>query len=91
MNKEIKTILKETAKVACVTCVAAGAVAVMTSGAALKVITEGGKYLADAVKRIICDQDTVDGEVVEETPVEAAEEAAPVVAKEDILAEEIQA
>lgn len=70
MNKEIKNILKKTAKVAGVTCVAAGAVAVMTSGVALKAITEGGKYLADAVKRIINEQNTVDAEIVNEAPVD---------------------
>ena len=53
MKKEIKSILGKTAKIAGVTCVAAGAIAVMTSGVALKVIGEGGKYLADTVKRIV--------------------------------------
>lgn len=74
MNKEIKTILKKTARIAGVTCVAAGAVAVMTSGVALKAITEGGKYLAGAVKRIIDEKDTVDAQVVEEPVPVAAEE-----------------
>ena len=76
MNQEIKTILKKTAKIAGVTCVAAGAVAVMTSGVALKAIAEGGRYLADTVKRIIRDQDTVDAEVTEEAPVAEEKESA---------------
>ena len=57
MKQEIKSLLKKTVKIAGVTCVAAGAVAVMTSGVALKAISEGGKYLADAVNRIVNEPD----------------------------------
>lgn len=64
MKKEIKSALKKTVKIACVTCVAAGAVAVVTSGAALKAIEEGGKYLADRVKKIVKETDQ-HGEVTE--------------------------
>lgn len=53
MSKEIKSFIKKTAGIAGAVCVAAGAVALMTSGTALKAITEGGKYLADTVKRIV--------------------------------------
>lgn len=88
MNKEIKTVLKKTAKIAGVTCVAAGAVAVMTSGVALKAITEGGKYLADAVKRMIHDE-TVDAEIIEEVSEEVVEEAVPAAAEEDFAHEEL--
>lgn len=52
MKKEIKSILKKTTKIACVTCVATGAIAVMTSGVALKAIGEGGKYLVNTIKKI---------------------------------------
>lgn len=73
MHKEIKTVLKKTVKIAGVTCVAAGAVAVMTSGVALKAIGEGGKYLADAVKRILGEQEQPQ-EVQEEIPAASAED-----------------
>ena len=53
MKKEIKSILGKATKIACITCVAAGAIAVMTSGIALKVIGEGGKYMVNTVKRIV--------------------------------------
>lgn len=52
MKQKIKSTLKKTAKIAGVTCIAAGAVAIMTSGAALKAIGEGGKYLAKTIRRI---------------------------------------
>ena len=52
MKKEIKSILKKTTKIACVTCVATGAIAVMTSGVALKSIGEGGKHLVNTIKKI---------------------------------------
>lgn len=41
MHKEAKNLVKKTAKIAGITCVAAGAVALMTTGAALKALTEG--------------------------------------------------
>ena len=71
MNKEIMSIVKKSAKIAGVTCIAAGAVALVTSGAALKAITEGGKYLAKTVK------DILEEKPMPEEVVEAAEEAAP--------------
>ena len=58
MKKEIKSILGKTTKIAGVTCVAAGTIAVMTSGVALKMIGAGGKYLANTVKRIVNDNQT---------------------------------
>ena len=66
MKKEAKNLVKKSAKIAGVTCVAAGAVALMTTGAALKALTEGAKYLKDTVKKI------VDEEPKEETIVEEA-------------------
>lgn len=53
MNRQIKSVLKKTAKIAGVTCIAAGAVAIVTSGTALKAIGEGGKYLVNTVKKIM--------------------------------------
>lgn len=68
MKKEIKSMLGKTAKIACVTSVAAGAIAVMTSGFALKAISEGGKYMANAVKRIVTEDTaaTKEGAVTDE-------------------------
>ena len=89
MKKEIKSALKKTAKIAGVTCVAAGAVAVMTSGVALKTIAEGGKYLVNTAKRIATGKDESE-EVVEIAGEEAAEAAAEeiveVVEAEDLSA-----
>lgn len=69
MKKEIKNIAVKSAKLAGVTCVAAGAIALIASGAAVKAVTAGGKYLKDVARRIL-----------EEQPekVETVEEAAPV-------------
>lgn len=53
MNHDAKKMLKKAAKIAGVTCVAAGAVAVVASGAALKAVTAGGKYLKETVKKIL--------------------------------------
>lgn len=54
----MKSLLKKSIKIAGVTCVAAGAVALVTSGTALKAIGEGGKYLMKAVKKIVGEQDS---------------------------------
>ena len=74
MNKEIKSIVKKTAKIGAVTCVAAGAVALMTTGAALKALTEGAKYLKDTVKKIVGEEPDVEA-IVEESPTEDVVEA----------------
>jgi len=66
MNKEIKSVVKKTAKIAGVTCIAAGAVALMTSGAALKALTEGAKYLKDTVKKIINEEPEPEAPAAEE-------------------------
>ena len=66
MNKEIKSVVKKTAKIAGVTCIAAGAVALMTSGAALKALTEGTKYLKDTVKKIIDEKPEAEAPAAEE-------------------------
>ena len=53
MKKKITSIVKKSAKVGAAVCVAAGAVALMTSGAALKALTEGAKYLKNTVKNTL--------------------------------------
>ena len=57
----MKSLLNKSIKIAGVTCVAAGAVALVTSGTALKAISEGGKYLLKAVKKIAGGQDSPEG------------------------------
>lgn len=74
-HKEVNSVLKKTAKIAGVTCIAAGAVAVMTSGIALKTITEGGKYLFNSVKKIVNENEEAEY-IVEAAEVDAATEEA---------------
>lgn len=74
MKKEAKNLVKKTAKIAGVTCVAAGAVALMTTGAALKALTEGAKYLKDTVKKIVDEEPNEETIVEEATVVEASSE-----------------
>lgn len=81
MNKEAKNRVKKTVKVAGVTCIAAGAVALMTTGAALKALTEGAKYLKDTVKKIIDEEPkeeaiAQEAAVAEASPEDFAEEKA---------------
>ena len=52
MEKEIKTILKKTVKIAGVTCLALGGAALIASGAALKGLTEGAKYAVQSIRKI---------------------------------------
>ena len=80
MNKEIKMTVKKTAKIAGVTCVALGSAALIASGAALKALTEGAKYLKESVRKII-DEEPRDEAIVEEA---AVVEASP----EDFAEEE---
>lgn len=47
------TLSKKTAKMGGVICVAAGAVAIMTSKAGLQMVLEGGKYFKNTVMKII--------------------------------------
>lgn len=73
MNRKITSIVKKSAKIGAAVCVAAGAVALMTSGAALKALTEGGKYLKNTVAKIIGEEPATEvpaAQIVEE----AAEE-----------------
>lgn len=76
MNKDINNLIKKTAKIAGVTCVAAGAVALMTTGAALKALTTGAQYLKETVQKIL--EDPAEEIIVDAAPVEeeAVEEVA---------------
>ena len=91
MNKDILTILKKSAKIAGMTCLTAGVVAVATSGAALKAIAESGKYLAKTVKDIL-EEKPEQEDIVEAEEAAAAEdvtvagEAVPVI---EVPAEDI--
>lgn len=87
MNKEVLSIVKKGAKIAGVTCLTAGIVAVATSGAALKAIAESGKYLAKTVKDIL-DEKPEPAEVVEAEEAAVVEEAEP--AASDAPEQEIQ-
>lgn len=83
MNKEIGTIVKKTAKIAGVTCVALGGAALVASGAALKAMTEGAKYLKDTIEKIVDDDPKTDAAVQEASAEEVAEvPAAEAVAEE---------
>lgn len=76
MNKEIKTIVKKTARVTGVTCLALGGAALIASGAALKALTEGALYLKERIENIVSDRPE-SRVLADEAPTEApAEEAA---------------
>jgi len=84
MDKKIESALKKSAKIAGVTCLALGGAALIASGAALKALTEGAKYVALSVKKIVDEKPAEEtAEVVDAEPVPAEEpvdeaEAAPV-------------
>ena len=71
-KEEAIVVVKKAAKIAGVTCIAAGAVALMTSAAAIKAMTEGAKYLKDTVKKIVDEEP--EAEAAAEETAEAAEE-----------------
>lgn len=92
MKKEIKNIAVKSAKLAGVTCVAAGAIALIASGAAVKAVTAGGKYLKDAARRILEEQpeeaETSAVEEITQTPEEAPAEAPETIEEDCFAAEE---
>lgn len=97
MEQKIKKIVKKTAKIAGVTCIAAGAIAIVTSKAALQAMLKGGEYLKDTVKKIM-EEDSAEEAVVEaegeEMPASTEESVSaeePVVTEEDFVAEEAPA
>lgn len=65
MKNELKRIAVKSMKLAGVTCVAAGAIALVASGAAIKAVTAGGKYLKEAVQKILSEDSETEA-VVEE-------------------------
>jgi hypothetical protein len=73
MKRKSSNILKKTIKIASVTCFALGGAALIASGAAVKALTEGAKYLKNTVEKIV--RETPEAEqIVEEVPAAVAEE-----------------
>ena len=95
MNKEAKNLVKKTAKIAGVTCIALGGAALVASGAALKALTAGGKYLKDTVKKIIDEEPKEENIVAEETVEEVSSEdfadTDAIIAEESSEAKEVTA
>ena len=85
MKKKITSIVKKSAKVGAAVCVAAGAVALMTSGAALKALTEGAKCLKNTVKKIIDEESKSETSATEEVVESPASN--PAVEAEAVIAE----
>lgn len=88
MNKETASILKKTIKITGVTCAALGGAALIASGAALKAMTEGAKYLKNTIEKIVNEEPSADA-APEEAPTEEVMEApaAEAVAEEADFAE----
>ena len=74
MEKQIKSVLRKTVKIAGITCIALGGAALIASGAALKALTEGAEYLKDSVKKILEEKPEEKVTAQEHAPVETAEE-----------------
>lgn len=85
MKKKITSIVMKSAKVGAAVCVAADAVALMTSGAALKALTEGAKYLKNTVKKIIDEESKSETSATEEVVESSASN--PAVEAEAVIAE----
>lgn len=63
MDKKIKSMLKKSGKIAGVTCLALSSATLIASGAAVKALVAGAKYVKDSVKKIIDERnDTETGE-----------------------------
>ena len=85
MQKQIKTVLKKTVKIAGVTCLALGGAALIASGAAVKALAEGGKYIAATARKILEEKNeedaavTADAEPIpREEPAETQKEASEI-------------
>ena len=96
MNSKATSILKKTVKISGVTCIALGGVALIASGAALKALTEGAKYLTKTIRDVIHEEpETVEAEaeaaaqetVAEESVVEEAEIISA--EEEEVIAEDL--
>lgn len=83
MNKEIESIIRKSIRITGAACFAMGAAAVIASGAALKAMAEGTKYLIDTVEKILDEE--IAAEAAPEEPV------AEVSAEEEVPAEEVPA
>lgn len=79
MNKDAKRIVKKAAKIGGAACIAAGAIAIVTSKTALQAIWKGGEYLKDTVRKIMDDEPQTE---------QAAEVLAEPIAAEDDFVEE---
>ncbi len=77
MNKEGKTVLKKTVKIAGVTCFALGGAALIASGAALKALAEGAKFTRDSVKKILEEKPREEAAEVAEAEAVSPEETVP--------------
>lgn len=87
MSKEINRVLKKTVKIAGVTCVALGGAALIASGAALKALAEGAKFVKNTVKEILDEQPAEEpAEVVEAEAVEPAQQPEEAEAEEETVA-----
>ena len=63
MDKKIKSMLKKSGKIAGVTCLALSSAALIASGAAVKALVAGAKYVKDSAQKIIDERnDTETGE-----------------------------
>lgn len=85
MKTEIKNIAVKSAKLAGVTCVAAGAIALVASGAAVKAAMAGGAYLKETARKILEEKPETPEAVQEETGEESVSEA---VQAEEVIPEE---
>jgi hypothetical protein len=96
MQKEIETVLKKTVKIAGVTCLALSGAALIASGAALKALTEGAKYVKDSVKKIIDEKsneesdEVIDAEVIPAEETAARPEEAEIVEEKTVATEETE-
>lgn len=85
MDKEMKTIVKKTVKIAGVTCAALGGAALIASGAALKAMTEGAKYLKNAIEKIVNEDAEAEDTVMDACAEEAGEAPAADTAEEEAV------
>ena len=86
MKAKNSNILKKTIKIASFTCVALGGAALVASGAALKALTEGAKYMKNTVQKIL--EEGSETEAVNEAVTEEAVFAEETVAEESSATEE---
>lgn len=86
MKKETMTILKKTGRIACLTCITLGAVAVVTSTAAVNSAKEGFRYLLEKSKDILKENRAPQEDAAQPEPV-CAEDGTAEAAESGILPE----